>query len=176
MSMRDYSCASSTLTLKLFTQQKVLYWHKLDSVPEDHRFNRNQVHSQTTFPSIMPTAGLPVCEETHLPVLGLVDPLRVRPCKAALTVQRCDSSTELRHRVQVCGEIIQHGDDVRGKCCSLCPLFGHPVHLEVEKHTKAVFRRVLGHWTHLETAVCENANVRSTYFSYRTKKMLVNGA
>lgn len=76
--------------------------------------------------------------ETNLPVLGLVDTLRVGSGKAALTVKSGDGSTELRHGVEVCGEVIQHGDDMGGKCCSLCPLFGHPVHLDKQKHKVVV--------------------------------------
>ena len=76
--------------------------------------------------------------ETRLPILGLVDSLGVGPRKAALTVQSRDGGTELRHGVQVCGEIIQHGDNVRGECCSLCPLFGHPVHLEEKKKAHTI--------------------------------------
>lgn len=38
-------------------------------------------------------------DETHLPVLGLVDTLRIGPRKAAFTVQSGDGSTELRHGV-----------------------------------------------------------------------------
>lgn len=68
--------------------------------------------------------------QTHLPVFGLVDPLRIGPRKVALTVEGSDGSTELRHGVEVGGEIIQHGHNVGGKRCSLCPLFGNPVHLQ----------------------------------------------
>lgn len=68
--------------------------------------------------------------QTHLPVLGLVDPLRIGPSKVTLTVEGGDGSTELGHGVEVCGEIIQHGDHVGGERGSLCPLFGNPVHLQ----------------------------------------------
>lgn len=68
--------------------------------------------------------------QTHLPVLGLVDPLRIGPSKVTFTVEGGDGSTELGHGVEVCGEIIQHGDDVGGERCSLRPLFGNPVDLQ----------------------------------------------
>lgn len=71
---------------------------------------------------------------TRLPVLGLVNALRIGPCEAALTVQSSDGGAELGHWMQVCGEVIQHGDHMGGKCCSLGPLFGHPVHLGRRKH------------------------------------------
>lgn len=67
---------------------------------------------------------------THLPVLGLVDPLRIGPGKVTFTVEGGDGGTELGHGVEVRGEIIQHGDHVGGQRCSLCPLFGNPVHLQ----------------------------------------------
>lgn len=68
--------------------------------------------------------------QTHLPVFGLVDPLRIGPRKVAFTVEGSDGCTELRHGVEVRGEIIQHGDNVGGKRCSLCPLLGNPAHLQ----------------------------------------------
>lgn len=67
--------------------------------------------------------------QTHLPVLGLVDPLRIGPSKVAFTVEGSDGGTELRHGVEVCGEIIQHGDNMGGQRSPLCPLFANPVHL-----------------------------------------------
>lgn len=71
-----------------------------------------------------------VITDTHLPVLALVDALRIGPGKAALAVERRDGGAELRHGVQVGGEVVQHGDHVRGKSRPLGPLLGHPVHLE----------------------------------------------
>ncbi len=56
---------------------------------------------------------------THLPVLGLVNSLRVRPSETALAVQSRDGGAELRHGVQVGGEVVQHGDHVRGKAARL---------------------------------------------------------
>lgn len=67
---------------------------------------------------------------THLPVLALVDALRIGPGKAALAVQSRDGGAELRHGVQVGGEVVQHGDHVGGESRPLGPLFGHPVHLD----------------------------------------------
>lgn len=81
-------------------------------------------------PCRLPPAESSAWLQTHLPVLGLVDPLRIGPSKVTLTVEGGDGSTELGHGVEVCGEIVQHGDDVGGERCSLCPLFGHPVHLQ----------------------------------------------
>lgn len=62
-----------------------------------------------------------------------MDTLRISPCKVALTVQSCDSGTELRHGVKVRGKVVQHGDDVRGKGGPFRPFFGNPLHLK-EKH------------------------------------------
>lgn len=76
------------------------------------------------------TCGVISRLHTHLPVLGLVDPLRIGPSKVTFTVEGGDGGTELGHGVEVCGEIIQHGDHVGGQRCSLCPLFGNPVHLQ----------------------------------------------
>lgn len=95
---------------------------------------REHTHVHPVYTDLVVCAAKCVCLFTHLPVLGLVDALRVSPCKAALAVQSCDGSTELRHGVEVCGEVIQHGDDVRGKCSSLGPFFGHPVHLRKQEH------------------------------------------
>lgn len=67
---------------------------------------------------------------THLPVLALVDALRVGPGKAALAVEGRDGGAELGHGVQVGGEVVQHGDHVGGKSRPLGPLLGHPVHLD----------------------------------------------
>lgn len=58
----------------------------------------------------------------HLPVLGLVDALRVGACKAALAVEGRDGGAELGHRVQVGGEVVQHGDHMRGQGGTLGPL------------------------------------------------------
>lgn len=68
--------------------------------------------------------------ETHLPVFGLVDALRIGPRKAALAVEGGDGGTELGHGVEVGGEVVQHGDNVGGERRSLRPLFGNPVHLQ----------------------------------------------
>ncbi len=67
---------------------------------------------------------------THLPVLGLVNSLRVRPSETALAVQSRDGGAELRHGVQVGGEVVQHGDHVRGKGRTLSPLLRQPIHLK----------------------------------------------
>lgn len=66
---------------------------------------------------------------THLPVLGLVNSLRVSPSKTALAVQSRDGGAELRHGVQVGGEVVEHGDHMRGKGCALSPLLRQPAHL-----------------------------------------------
>lgn len=68
--------------------------------------------------------------QAHLPVFGLVHPLRIGPCKVAFTVEGSDGRAELRHGVEVGGEVIQHGDHVGGQRGSLCPLFGNPAHLQ----------------------------------------------
>lgn len=78
---------------------------------------------------------LPHCAygATHLPVLALVDALRVGPGKAALAVEGRDGGAELGHGVQVGGEVVQHGDHVGGQRRPLGPLLGHPVHLDKHK-------------------------------------------
>ena len=46
----------------------------------------------------------------YLPVLELVDPLGVRLGELALAVEDSDGGAELRHRVEIVREVVQHGD------------------------------------------------------------------
>jgi hypothetical protein len=68
--------------------------------------------------------------DTHLPVLGLVDAISIGLCVLALRVEGSNGGAELRHGVQVGGEVVQHGDHVRWKTGTVCPLLGQGLGLE----------------------------------------------
>lgn len=59
---------------------------------------------------------------THLPVLGLVDAVGVGLGVFALRVEGGDGGAELRHGVQRGGEVVEHGDHVRGQTGPVGPL------------------------------------------------------
>ncbi len=94
---------------------------------------------------------------THLPVLGLVNSLRVCPSETALAVQSRDGGAELRHGVQIGGEVVQHGDHVRGKGRTLGPLLRQPIYLKINYKYK-IFLWHVTLSTATMTAIC-NENV-----------------
>jgi len=69
-----------------------------------------------------------------LPVLGLVDTVRVGLSKLALGVEGSDGGAELGHGVQVGGEVVEHSDNVGREAGAVGPLGGQPLDLGVRGH------------------------------------------
>ena len=64
-----------------------------------------------------------------LPVVGLVDALRVGLGELALALKRVDGRAELGHRVQVMREVVQHLDNMLRDMSAVVPFLGQPVNL-----------------------------------------------
>lgn len=73
---------------------------------------------------------------TYLPVLGLMDTLSISLGKLALRVKGSNGRTELRHGVEVRGEVVEHCNYMGWQFCTVYPFLGQSLGLNIRKKKK----------------------------------------